>query len=170
MATEDACAKLPPAVSDYKPKGSWDTVADLKTYVTGPPDARRAVVFIYDVFGPAPQTLQGADRLASALSAVVLIPDFFRGSYVQPSWTPADTEEKKAAFAKFRAERAAVQPNVEKLLEVRRAAAGKWPGVGEHGWGVFGLCWGGKIGVLVSGEGNEGTTRKFSVSGTAHPS
>jgi dienelactone hydrolase len=31
-------------------------------------------------------------------------------------------------------------------------------------WGVFGLCWGGKIAVLVSAQGSP-----FSVSGTAHP-
>lgn len=170
MATEDACCRLPPASSDYSPKGSWDTVAELKTYVTGPADATRAIVFIYDIFGPAPQTLQGADRLADAVKALVLVPDFFKGVYAQPTWMPADTEEKKEAFQKFRAEQAGILPNVEKLIELRKAAGENWSTIGEDGWGVFGLCWGGKIGVLVSGAGNEGKGRKFAVSGTAHPS
>ncbi|KAM0813305.1 putative Dienelactone hydrolase family protein [Seiridium cardinale] len=146
MVTEDPCAKLPPASSSYSPKGNWDTVAGLNTYVTGDSYSTRAVIFIYDIFGPAPQSLQGADRLASSLNGL------------------------KAAFAKFRAEQAGIPPNVERLLEVRRLAGEKWPSVGEDGWGVFGLCWGGKIGVLVSGKDNEGTDRKFSASGTAHPS
>ncbi|KAK6075514.1 carboxymethylenebutenolidase [Seiridium cupressi] len=170
MATEDACAKLPPASSSYSPKGNWDTVAGLNTYVTGNPDSTRAIIFIYDIFGPAPQSLQGADRLASSLDGLVIIPDFFKGVYAQPAWIPADSEEKKAAFAKFRAEQAGIPPNVERLLEVRRVAGEKWPSVGEEGWGLFGLCWGGKVGVLVSGKDNEGTGRKFAASGTAHPS
>lgn len=170
MATEDACCKLPPASSDYSPKGTWDTVSGLKTYITGPSDAKRAIVFIYDIFGPAPQTLQGADRLADSLNALVIVPDFFKGVYAQPTWMPADTEEKKKIFQKFRTEQASIPDNVAKLIELRKAAGDKWGNVGEDGWGVFGLCWGGKVGVLVSGAGNEGKGRKFAVSGTAHPS
>lgn len=167
---EDACTKLPPVSSAYSQEGSWDTIANLKTYVTGPSRPKRALIFIYDVFGPASQTLQGADRLSKSLDAVVLVPDFFNGVYVQPSWMPADTEEKKAAFDKFRAEQAAILPNVGKLIELRKIAGERWPSVSEDSWGVFGLCWGGKIGVLVSGEGNQGKGRRFAASGTAHPS
>ncbi|KAI0167705.1 dienelactone hydrolase family protein [Pestalotiopsis sp. NC0098] len=171
-ATRDACAELPPARSDYQAKGSWDTIAGLKTYISGPSDARRGVVLIYDVFGPAPQTLQGADRLAAVIGdAVVLVPDFFEGVSAQPAWMPADTEAKKAAFAQFRADRADIPRAVDKLLEVRQEAGERWSGVDdEGGWGVVGLCWGGKVGVLVSGQGNEGKGRRFAVSGTAHPS
>ncbi|ETS76267.1 hypothetical protein PFICI_11654 [Pestalotiopsis fici W106-1] len=170
-ATEDACAKLPPASSDYKSKGSWDTIAGLNTYITGSPDARRAIIFIYDIFGPAPQTLQGADRLASTVGAVVLVPDFFEGVRAQPAWMPTDTEEKKAAFAQFRAERADIARAVDRLVAVRAAAGERWSAVDdEGGWAVFGLCWGGKVGVLVSGKGNEGNGRRFAASGTAHPS
>ncbi|KAH6658400.1 dienelactone hydrolase family protein [Truncatella angustata] len=170
MATEDACAKLPPASSNYSPEGSWDTVAHLNTYVTGPSNPTRAIVFIYDIFGLAPQTLQGADRLANSINGLVIVPDFFKGVYAQPNWTPPDTEEKKAAFAKFRSEQAGIPQNVGKLIEFRKEAGEKWSSVGEEGWGVFGLCWGGKLGILVSGAGNEGRGRKFAASGTAHPS
>jgi dienelactone hydrolase len=169
---QDACSQLPPASSDYKSKGSWDTIAGLNTYTTGPADAKRAIIFIYDIFGPAPQTLQGADRLADAIGARVLVPDFFDGERAQPGWMPADTEEKKTAFAKFRAERADTATAVERLLALRKEAGSRFGATvdEEGGWAVFGLCWGGKVGVLVSGAGNEGKGRRFAASGTAHPS
>lgn len=128
----------------------------------------RAVVLIYDAFGRSPQTLQGADRLAAALGALVLVPDFFRGDCVRPEWMPADTDEKKARFQRWRTERAAVPDNLDALLAVRDAAAARWPSVAPRAWGVFGLCWGGKISVVACGKGNEGG-QKFAVGGTAHP-
>ncbi|KAI1781534.1 alpha/beta-hydrolase [Hypoxylon cercidicola] len=164
----DACAKLPPVSSDYVPKGTYETIAGLKTYVIGPESPSKAVIDIFDIFGISPQALQGADRLSAALDALVIVPDFFEGVYAQPSWLPIDTEEKKAAFGKFRAERADVPRNVEKLIEVRKAAGDRWPSAGDR-WGVFGLCWGGKVGVLACGKGNEGPGRVFKVGGTAHP-
>jgi hypothetical protein len=45
--------------------------------VTGNVDCRTGLVDIYDVFGLASQTIQGADLLAARLNAVVLVPDFF---------------------------------------------------------------------------------------------
>ncbi|KAH8664362.1 dienelactone hydrolase family protein [Xylariales sp. PMI_506] len=166
----DACAKLPSASSDYQPTGTWETLADLKTYIVGSSNPKKAIIFIYDIFGVAPQSQQGADRLAASIpDTVVLMPDFFRGSGMNPAWQPPDTDEKKEAIAKFRAECAGIDPNVAKLLEVRQAAEGRWPTVGAEAWGVFGLCWGGKIGVLAAGAGNEGKGRRIAAAGTAHP-
>ncbi|KAI1136432.1 alpha/beta-hydrolase [Hypoxylon sp. FL0543] len=164
----DACARIPPVSSDYTPKGTYETIAGLKTYVVGPSSPQKAVIDIYDVFGLAPQTLQGADRLSASLNALVIVPDFFEGVYVQPDWLPPDTDEKKAAFAKFQGEQAAIPKNVDRLIEVRKAAGEKWPSVGDR-WGVFGLCWGGKVAVLACGKDNEGAGRVFKVSGQAHP-
>ncbi|KAI1759512.1 alpha/beta-hydrolase [Hypoxylon sp. FL1150] len=164
----DACAKLPPVSSDYVPKGTYETIAGLNTYVIGPESPSKAIIDIYDIFGISPQALQGADRLSAALGALVIVPDFFAGARADPSWLPADTDEKKAAFAKFRAESADVPRNVAKLLEVRRAAGERWASAGDN-WGVFGLCWGGKVGVLACGKDNEGPGRVFKAGGTAHP-
>ncbi|OTA98284.1 hypothetical protein M426DRAFT_70117 [Hypoxylon sp. CI-4A] len=164
----DGCAQIPPVSSDYTPKGTYETIAGLKTYIVGPPSPQKAIVDIYDVFGMAPQTLQGADRLSASLNALVIVPDFLEGVYVQPSWIPADTDEKKEFLAKFQSEQAAIPKNVDKLINLRKIVGEKWPSVGDH-WGVFGLCWGGKVGVVACGKGNEGIERGFKVSGTAHP-
>lgn len=66
MAQSHACCTVPPVVSDgYKEKGSWTTVDGMKTYATGPGDAKSAILVVYDIFGFFPQTLQGADILAT---------------------------------------------------------------------------------------------------------
>ena len=51
-----------------------------RTDVTGNLSSKKALVDVYDIFGPAPQTLQGADALATALDVLVVVPDFFKGS------------------------------------------------------------------------------------------
>lgn len=54
--------------------------------VTGNEKSSKAVVTIYDIFGIAPQTIQGADLLAAALDALVLMPDFFKGAGKKNEW------------------------------------------------------------------------------------
>ena len=66
-AQSKACCTVPPVVSNgYKEKGSFTTIAGMKTYVTGPSSAKSAILVVYDIFGFFPQTLQGADILAHA--------------------------------------------------------------------------------------------------------
>jgi hypothetical protein len=66
----------------YKEKGEWITINGMKTYATGPKEAKSALLVVYDIFGFFPQvrgqssqvnaaanisslqTLQGADILA----------------------------------------------------------------------------------------------------------
>lgn len=60
-----ACCTVPPVVSSgYSEKGEWTTINGMKTYATGPKDAKTALLIVYDIFGFFPQTLQGADILA----------------------------------------------------------------------------------------------------------
>jgi dienelactone hydrolase len=117
---------------------------------------------IYDIFGNAPQTFQGADMLAEGLDAVVIVPDFFKGAALPADIFPPDTDEKKQIAGKFMAEQADIPKNTEALLQTAAEAKKQWPSV--KNWGAFGLCWGGKIAVLASAEGSP-----FTVSGTAHP-
>lgn len=54
----------------------------IKIDVTGPSDATKAIVVIYDIFGYFDQTVQGADILAHSDSHQkykVYIPDWFNG-------------------------------------------------------------------------------------------
>jgi hypothetical protein len=91
-----------------------------------------------------PQTLQGADRLAASLNAIVLVPDFLKGSYAQGAWfaAPPVDGEAKAAYDEFM--RSLAFPNhVGPLLQVTQAAKEKF--TAAKGWGAFGLCWGGKV-------------------------
>jgi hypothetical protein len=66
MSTQSkACCTVPPVVGEgYKEKGEFITINGMKTYATGPKDAKSALLVVYDIFGFFPQTLQGADILA----------------------------------------------------------------------------------------------------------
>jgi hypothetical protein len=84
MSTQSkACCTVPPVVSEgYKEKGEWITINGMKTYATGPKEAKSALLVVFDIFGfwsqvrgqssqvnaaaniSSLQTLQGADILA----------------------------------------------------------------------------------------------------------
>ncbi|EFX00698.1 dienelactone hydrolase family protein [Grosmannia clavigera kw1407] len=163
-----ACCQRPPVTVEYKTQGRWDEFAGLKTYIVGPENATKAVIDIYDVFGMWPQTLQGADLISALTGALVIVPDFFEGSAAGIDWIPADTPEKQKLVGEFIQTKASFDKNVPALMRVRKALSGRYPAVDDH-IGVFGLCWGGKVGVLASGADNEGPGRRFNVCGTAHP-
>lgn len=117
--------------------------------MTGPADATRAVIDIYDIFGFASQTLQGADRLAEHMGGggggngtLVLVPDLLEGHYAEHGWVPPDTPAKQEAFGRLLEGPASVQRAVGRLLEVRRLVGERYPGVDGH-VAVGGLCWGG---------------------------
>jgi len=160
--TCEACKTIPPVVvNDYKTKGEWKEIAGIKTYVTGSLDSKKAIVDIYDIFGMASQTLQGADLLAAAVGALVVVPDLLKGAVAEEKWfsskEPADVEAKGKFFSLLGGEQ-----NVKTLNEFIDSAKTEWSGV--EGWGVFGLCWGGKIAVLASLPPTH-----FKVSGQVHP-
>jgi hypothetical protein len=48
--------------------------------------------------------------------------------------------------------------NLPKLNAVHKAVTTVYPAAEGH-WGIFVLCWGGKIAVLASEEGNHGVGR-----------
>lgn len=116
----------------------------------------------------APQTIQGADRLSAQTGALVLVPDFFHAAELDKNIFPVDTPEKKEQVQAFMSGPAEIQKGVQSLIEIRAAVEDKYPLAAGH-WGVFGLCWGGKVAVVACGAGNEGSKRRFNVSGTAHP-
>jgi dienelactone hydrolase len=112
---------------------------------TGPSDAKRGILLIYDIFGFFPQTLQGADILAYSDSEhpyQVFVPDFFEGRPADISWYPPDNKEKEEKLGKFFEEQGApgkTVPRVPKIVQ----ELGKSKGVEK--WAVLGFCWGGKV-------------------------
>jgi len=136
---------------NYNAKGGYTTIEKMKTYQTGPAEAKHAILVIYDIFVFFPQTIQGADILAYGNSKKpfkVFMPDWLDGNAADISWYPPDTPEKGQKLGNF-FQTVAVAP---KLL-------GRIPGVleqlnkenpGIESWGIVGYCWGGKVANLAS--------------------
>lgn len=113
---------------------------------TGPADAKHAILIIYDIFGFFPQTLQGADILATSdkeRSYQVFIPDFFEGKPADISWYPPDNEEKGKKLGEFFAGPAAPAKTVARIPKVVDAINSQVSGLSS--WGILGFCWGGKV-------------------------
>ncbi|KAF8472563.1 hypothetical protein BDZ91DRAFT_715292 [Kalaharituber pfeilii] len=163
MADNCCPSDVPPVVTgEYTPKGTYKEYAGLKTYLTGPETATVGVFVIYDIFGFYPQTIQGADILASRLNALVVIPDFFEGEPCDLRIFPFDTDEKKKILSTFISTKGNFKKNTTKINEVIGALKTVHNAV-EH-WAIMGFCWGGKITTLVSGENTQ-----FAASIQVHP-
>jgi len=161
-----ACCTVPPVVSEgYKEKGKYITINGLKTYHTGPSDAKQAILIIYDIFGYFPQTIQGADILAygdKEKPYQVFIPDFFEGNPADISWYPPDNEEKGKKLGEFFGGIAAPPKTVAKVPGVVEGIGKEFKDI--KGWGVVGYCWGGKIVNLTSQAGTP-----FKAAAACHP-
>jgi dienelactone hydrolase len=144
MSTAPECSTIPAVVVEgYVEKGAWLELAGLKVYATGSPASSKAVVTIYDIFGPAPQTLQGADLMAAALSSLVIVPDLLNGYYMKSEWMQVSNEENDKAKAEFMKHAATLEAHSKKMLEVIQEGKEKWGSV--KSWAALGLCWGGKV-------------------------
>ncbi|KAI0428381.1 hypothetical protein F5Y09DRAFT_332624 [Xylaria sp. FL1042] len=161
----EACCNIPPIVSTgYEGKGAYEELGGFKTYVTGPSGTTKGVVTIYDIFGYYPQTLQGADIVASsgATKYKVFIPDWFKGDPAALEWFPPDTEEKQKKLGGF------FQKNppagvASQLPGYVKALSEKYPEIKE--WAILGFCWGGKVVSLISAS----PENPFKVGVEAHP-
>lgn len=161
-----ACCTIPPIVAkDYKTKGSYEEVGGFKSYVTGPNDATKGVVVVYDIFGFFDQTIQGADIVSTSdehQKYRVFIPDWFEGEPCAPDIIPPDTKEKQERLGAFFKKHS--PPSVAgKLPEYVKAAQAKYPSI--KSWAVIGYCWGGKVAALAS----SGSSTPFSAAASIHP-
>ncbi|KAF6835917.1 dienelactone hydrolase [Colletotrichum plurivorum] len=161
----EACCNIPPVISKgYEAKGAYEEIGGFKTYVTGPADAKKAIVVIYDIFGFFPQTLQGADILATsdAQKYRVFIPDWFAGEPCPIEWFPPNTEEKQknvgGFFQKFPPPKVAGQvPDYVKAVQDKYSSL--------ESFGILGYCWGGKVVSLVA----SGDSNPFKIGAEIHP-
>ncbi|KAI1128547.1 Alpha/Beta hydrolase protein [Nemania abortiva] len=149
----EACCRIPPVVSEgYEPKGQYIDVDGLKTYVTGPPDADKAILAAYDIFGFFPQILQGADILATGdaeQSYQVFMPDFFNGNPASIDWYPPTNDEQIALVTEWFKD-AQWSIHKPKLPGILQAAQKINPNI--KAWGIMGYCWGGKMASIVAGD------------------
>ncbi|KAF8453174.1 hypothetical protein BGX38DRAFT_1179613 [Terfezia claveryi] len=162
---DTCCPSAAPKVNvevSYTPKGAYETYGGFKNYVTGSKHAKRAVLSIYDIFGYFPQTLQGADILAKALDALVVIPDLFEGESYDYSLYPPDNAEKKAKFQSFWTTKAHFGKNQAAIRQITGALKDEFKSVEK--WAIIGYCWGGKIATLIAGE-----DPSFAASAQIHP-
>ncbi|PHH72379.1 hypothetical protein CDD80_4579 [Ophiocordyceps camponoti-rufipedis] len=161
----EACCNIPPVVSKgYKTRGSYVDVGGYRSYVTGPEDATKALIVIYDIFGYFEQTLQGADILAygSEHKYRVFMPDWFRGKPCPIEWYPPDTKEKEKNLGEFFS--SYPPPNTAAHIPAYVGAVKeKNPSISKLG--VVGYCWGGKVVALSTKAANN----PFSVAASVHP-
>jgi len=122
----------------YKPYGIFD-----KAYITGPDHTNKAIIFIYDIFGYVKTTQQGADIIARAVNAKVVMPDFAHGEPYSserflnpPEGADVGAEVRKEFF----------DPSYmqERLNEIK-AVAQELRKEGKTFVGCIGLCWGGRL-------------------------
>ncbi|KAF2720113.1 dienelactone hydrolase family protein-like protein [Polychaeton citri CBS 116435] len=152
MATHSkACCSLPVAQAEgYSAKGTYETLGDVKYYTIGPATAKKAIFFIYDIFGYTPQTIQGADILARGQSEyLVVMPDLFEGKPAQAAWF-ADKEAHQDELGAFLSKLADPSPKIAQIHSFFAEASKKYPSVEK--WGTIGYCFGGKLVALTSGD------------------
>ncbi|KKZ59921.1 carboxymethylenebutenolidase [[Emmonsia] crescens] len=151
-----ACCSIPPVVSKgYEEKGKYVTINGMKTYVTGPENATEAILVIYDIFGFFPQTVQGADIMATSdpnRNYRVFIPDFFDGNPADIAWYPPTTEEHKKNLGHFFQTKAVPSTTLSRIPRVVEEANKLAEGGKFKAWAILGYCWGGKIATLASME------------------
>ncbi|KUL82144.1 hypothetical protein ZTR_10704 [Talaromyces verruculosus] len=148
----------------YEPYGYEEVIGDVKTCdnITGREDSTIGVIDVYDVFGTSNHTKQGADLVAKALDAVIVVPDLLKGTYAKNEWFPLNSEEKRNFFFGFLKGYAAPYKYIEGFLELMKLIQTRFPSVKK--WGSYGLCWGAKIVALTSM-----SETPFAASVQAHP-
>lgn len=148
-----ACCAIPPIVtSGYEAKGSYIDIQGMKTYVTGPTDAKEAILVFYDVFGHGDQIIQGMDIMASADKEhgyLVISPAWFGDNPAPMELFPVETDEQKAKFGEWLVN-AAPPKHLPKVQPVMAEIKEKYPSITT--WGMMGYCWGGKMVSLIAGK------------------
>jgi len=162
-----ACCSIPPIVSKgYEAKGKYETIGGLKTYVTGPANASKALFFIFDIFGYYPQSLQGADILSTSdkdHTYQVFMPDFFEGKPADISWYPPDTKEKGEKLGNFFQTTGAPPKAASRISPLLKEIEKQYPSIKT--WGVVGFCWGGKVVSITSST----DSTPFTAAAECHP-
>jgi dienelactone hydrolase len=124
--------------------------------MTGPKDAKSAILVLYDIMGYSNQILQGADILAYADSEnprQVFMPDFFDGDWAKMEWfmPPDDPENQRKLGEWFQV--ASPPKHLPKIAGILEEAERMNANI--QSWGAIGYCWGGKMISILGGMGTK---------------
>lgn len=151
----------------YQTKGGYQTINGLKTYVTGPESATKAIPVVYDIFGFFDQAIQGVDILAisNGQKYRAFMPNFLEGHPAAISQYPPTTDEHKQLLSNFFSTKAVPPKTLSKIPHTVAEANKLAPGGAFSSWSILGFCWGGKIAALSVGADN----KLFKAAAQAHP-
>ncbi|KAG9107199.1 hypothetical protein FRC07_008668, partial [Ceratobasidium sp. 392] len=172
-----ACCTIPPAQSNYQPKGIFEAINGFKTYIIGDKSSKQAIVVTQDIFGMVPLTQQGCDILASQ-GFYVVMPDFLGDDALEFGDVPFDTPEKVEKRNKLFAGKGNPQAILPKYLKFGEDLKAEglivrlnltWVTLllindGVIQVGGLGFCWGAKIVFMA------GASDIYTAIAAAHPS
>ncbi|XP_062105016.1 endo-1,3;1,4-beta-D-glucanase-like [Humulus lupulus] len=130
------CFENPPTllISTSNGVGTVQDVGGLKSYVTGSPHSKRAILFASDALGYETPKLR---KLAAADQYLVVVPDFFYGDPSYPN-NPDRDEWLKAH-------------NTDKGHEDAKQVVAALKSKGLSAIGASGFCWGGNVVIKLAG-------------------
>ncbi|KAM7255909.1 hypothetical protein ACFE04_011650 [Oxalis oulophora] len=138
MSSSSQCCSNPPTLNPSYGGGTVDQLAGFKTYLTGSPHSKLAIVLISDVFGfEAPKLRKLADKI-SAEGFFVVVPDFFYGDPII-EFTP-----------EFDIQSWLKKHNIEKGCEDTKLVIDALKSRGFSAVGAAGFCWGGMVVVKLA--------------------
>ncbi|XP_042516626.1 endo-1,3;1,4-beta-D-glucanase-like isoform X2 [Macadamia integrifolia] len=129
------CVANAPILSSSSGEGYVQEFAGLKTYITGSPDSKFAILLVSDIFGyEAPNFRKLADKVAAA-GYFVVVPDFFYGD-------PFDMQKNRDDW--FAAH------GTDKGFEDAKPVISALKSKGVSAIGAAGFCWGAKVVVELA--------------------
>ncbi|KAL3531375.1 hypothetical protein ACH5RR_010697 [Cinchona calisaya] len=136
------CCENPPTLSSASGAGSIVQLGGLKSYVSGPSDAKHSLLLLSDTIGyEAPKLRKLADKIAIA-GFYVVVPDFFDGDY----FDPANSEKPVSVWMKLHGQ--------EKGIEDAKPVIADLKNKGITAVGAAGFCWGAKVAVQLAISGH----------------
>ncbi|KAF9181595.1 hypothetical protein BGZ51_005311 [Haplosporangium sp. Z 767] len=167
MSLVSACCNTPPVdAAHWHNKGEYVNLSrkvdgeDRRTYLTGPKDAKRGIIAVYDIFGYHPTGLQFFDRIAESHGGFrISAPDFFKNGGIKES----DITESRTMMDWIIDNGDYKKNNVDEYI---RVAAEDLRKAGCTTISIFGQCWGALMALKAASE--EDST--FLCAGGPHPS
>ncbi|RWR94731.1 endo-1,3/1,4-beta-D-glucanase-like protein [Cinnamomum micranthum f. kanehirae] len=132
------CCENPPTLSSPCGGGTVEILGGLKTYITGSPESKLAILLVSDVFGyEAPNLRTLADKIAAA-GFYVVVPDFFYGD----PYAPDDIQKPIQVWIKSH--------GTDKGYEDAKSVVADLKSKGISTIGAGGFCWGAKVVVELA--------------------